>query len=147
MERELEAFVEEITGDILEENRRAYGDEAFRRWKTRIMMGRIPDPDGHAAVRGGCGDTMEIYLKFETGKAVRASFVTDGCGSSVACGSVAAELALGRTPDRILEITPEAIRDETGGLPPDDSHCADLAAAALQEALNQYMLHVVGKKQ
>jgi nitrogen fixation NifU-like protein len=139
MDADLEAFVREITDEILEETKSAYGKEAFDRWKTRRFMGRMEDPDGYALVRGGCGDSMSIYLRFEGERVLRASFVTEGCGSSVACGSLAVEMAHGRTPDELMEITPDMIRERAGGLPSEDEHCADLAVATLHEALSRYM--------
>ena len=139
METELDAFVREITGEILEETKSAYGDEAFERWKTRRFMGKMENPDGYAVIRGGCGDSMSVYLEFEGERVRRATFMTDGCGSSVACGSLAVEMAHGRTPDELLDITPELIRERAGGLPSEDAHCADLAATTLHEALSRYM--------
>jgi nitrogen fixation NifU-like protein len=68
-----------------------------------------------------------------------ATFQTDGCGSSTVCGSFAAELAHGRNPDEIAEITGEMILGVLGGLPEEDRHCAFLAAETLQEALDDYM--------
>jgi nitrogen fixation NifU-like protein len=49
-------------------------------------------------------------------------------------------MAIGKNPDEILEITGEAILKKLGGLPEEDRHCAFLAAATLQEALNTYMI-------
>jgi nitrogen fixation NifU-like protein len=56
------------------------------------------------------------------------------------CGSFAVELALGKSPDEILDITGESILKKAGGLPEEDKHCAFLSAEALQEALNDYMV-------
>jgi nitrogen fixation NifU-like protein len=139
VEIDLDAFVREIREEILEETRSAYGDEAFERWETRRFMGPMENPDGCATIRGGCGDSMSVYLQFEDERVRRASFMTDGCGSSVACGSLAVEMAHGRTPDELLDITPDLIRERAGGLPVEDRHCADLAATALHEALSRYM--------
>jgi nitrogen fixation NifU-like protein len=83
---------------------------------------------------------MEIFLRLEGDRVKEASFFTDGCGSSTVCGSFAAELALGRTPDELIDITGERILEILGGLPEEDRHCAFLAAEALQEALNAYMI-------
>ena len=52
--------------------------------------------DGHSRVTGPCGDTMEFWLAVRGGKLAKASFITDGCGSSLACGSMATCLAEGR---------------------------------------------------
>ena len=56
------------------------------------------------------------------------------------CGSFAAEQSLGKSPDKILNITGEAILEKLGGLPEEDKHCAFLSVDALQEALNDYMI-------
>ena len=52
---------------------------------------------------------MEIFLRFENDRVKEASFQADGCGSSIVCGSFAAEMSLGKTPDELLEISGQAI--------------------------------------
>jgi nitrogen fixation NifU-like protein len=136
----LDDFVENLQKQIYEETREAYGNAAFERWLNPIYQGALDDPDGYARIRGHCGDTMEIFLKFDDGKVKDASFKTDGCGSSSVCGSYAAEMALGKNPDEILDVTGEAILKKLGGLPEEERHCAFLASETLQEALNQFML-------
>ena len=89
---------------------------------------------------------MEIFLKFENDRVKEASYQTDGCGSSNVCGSFTAEMALGKNPDELLEITGEAIQEKLGGLPSEERHCAFLSAETLQEALNDYMIKQTGKK-
>jgi len=139
MESDLEAFVQEISGEIREEMQRAYGEEALERWERPRFMGRMNNPDGAAEIHGSCGDTMGVFLRFENEIVAEASFVTDGCGSSMACGSIAAEMAHGRTPDELLDITPESIRERAGGRPKEDEPCPSLAVTTLHEALNDYM--------
>lgn len=102
-------------------------------------MGGMRDPDGYGRVTGTCGDRMEIFLRFEKDRVKEATFQTDGCGSSMICGSFAAELAHGKTPEEITEITGELILGVLGGLPEADCHCAFLAAQTLLEALDHYM--------
>jgi hypothetical protein len=41
-----------------------------------------------------------------------------------------------KTVDDVADITGDAVRAAIGRLPPEDRHCADLAAAAVQEALH-----------
>ena len=134
MSEDFDDFVEGLQNQIFEETRAAYGDVAFQRWLKPLH------PDGYGRVTGSCGDTMQIFLKFENEKVKEASFQTDGCGSSTMCGSFAVELALGKSPDEILDITGESILKKAGGLPEEDKHCAFLSAEALQEALNDYMV-------
>jgi nitrogen fixation NifU-like protein len=101
--------------------------------------GEIGNPDGHGRITGKCGDTIEIFLKFENGRVDKASFKTSGCRHSAMCGSTAASLALGKSPDQIIEITGEMISQRTKELPNAEEHCAFLAAETLQEALNSFM--------
>ena len=133
-------FVRNLQKQIFEETKGAYGEKAFHRWLDPVYMGAIREPDGYACLTGVCGDTMEIFLKFENHRVKESSFQSDGCGSSIVCGSFAAEMSLGKNPDELLEITGEAILEELGKLPKEDEHCASLAAETLQEALNDYMI-------
>ena len=136
----LDDFVNKLQGQIYEDTRKAYGEIVLQRWLNPLYKGLIAEPDGYAALRGRCGDRMEIFLKFEGERVREAAFQTDGCGSSTACGSFAAEMALGKTPDELLEITGAAILEKTGGLPEEESHCAFLAAETVALALNDYMI-------
>ncbi len=140
MGTELDDFVQDLQGQIYEETREAYGDVAFERWMNPRYMGVMDNPDGYGCVTGSCGDTMQIFLKFENDKVKEASFLTDGCGSSAVCGSFAAELSLGKSPDELADISGETILKILGGLPKEDEHCAYLAGETLQEALNEYMI-------
>ena len=136
----LDDFVNRLQEQILEETREAYGEAAYQRWLNPQYKGSIKSPDGYACLKGGCQDTMEIFLKFENDRVREATFQTDGCGSSTICGSFAAEMAIGKTPDELIEISGETIKEGLGGIPEDDEHCAFLAAETLQEALNDYMI-------
>ena len=133
-------FVRNLQEQIFQETKEAYGEKAFRRWLDPVCMGAIKGPDGYACLSGVCGDTMEIFLRFENNRVKEASFQADGCGSSIVCGSFAAEMSLGKNPDELLEVTSEAILQELEKLPKEDEHCASLAAETLQEALNDYMI-------
>jgi len=146
MSSELDDFVQDLQNRIYDETREAYGDIAFERWLNPLYMGSIADPDGYGRVTGSCGDTMQIFLKFENDRISEASFQTDGCGSSAVCGSFAAEMALGKNPEEVTEITGEKILGKLGGLPKEDEHCAFLSAETLQDALHEYMVKQTQKK-
>jgi nitrogen fixation NifU-like protein len=139
MADELDDFARALQDQINKETREAYGQIAFERWLKPLYVGVLPNPEGYGRVIGTCGDTMEIFLRFEEDRVTNATFQTDGCGSSTVCGSFAAEIAHGRSPDEIAEVTGEMILDILSGLPEEKRHCAFLAAETLQEALNDYM--------
>jgi len=136
----LDNFVRQLQDQIFEETKKDFGEKVYKRWREPLCMGVIDEPDGHARVKGTCGDSIEIFLKFEKNRITQASFLTDGCGPSVVCGSYAAEMAMGKDPDELVEITGEIILEKLGGLPEENEHCAFLAAESLQQALNDYMV-------
>ncbi|MGD2124531.1 MAG: iron-sulfur cluster assembly scaffold protein [Desulfobacteraceae bacterium] len=140
MSDKVDDFVQEIKDQIFEETKEAFGEAAYQRWLNPLYKGSVDDPDGYASLQGRCGDTIEIYLKFNGEQVDKAAFQTDGCGAITVCGSFAAEMAIGKTPEEILEITGEAIIEKLGGIPKEEAHCASLASETLQEALNNYMI-------
>ncbi|MFA4973967.1 MAG: P-loop NTPase [bacterium] len=90
--------------------------------------------DGHARITGPCGDTMEFWLTVKDGRVDRVSFETDGCGSSLACGSMATSLAEGRRIEEAAVLNQAEILEALGGCPPEFEHCALLAANTLTAA-------------
>lgn len=96
--------------------------------------GPLTDYDGHAVITGPCGDTMEFWVKLLDDKVANVSFVTDGCGTSHACGSMATVLAEGKSLQEICAFSPEHILEALGGLPEANQHCALLAANTLKAA-------------
>ncbi len=138
MSDNLDNFLKELQDKIFDDTIRDYGQKAFDRWRNPLHMRPMENPDGYGRITGPCGDTMEIFLRFEKGKVGEASFQTDGCGPSIVCGSLAAELALGKEPDEVKEITNETILETIGGLPEESQHCALLAANTLREAVDNY---------
>ena len=100
--------------------------------------GNIPDADGYGSITGPCGDTMDIWLKVKDNKIGYASFWTDGCITTIACGSMATELIKGKPINDALKITNAEVTKELGGLPKVKRHCSVLAEQALQSALDDY---------
>ena len=104
-------------------------------------VGSIANADGFASMTGPCGDTMEIWLKVRNGTLAQASFWTDGCGTSIAAGSMVTELAKGKAVAEILKISQQDVLDALGGLPEESAHCALLAANTLREAMKDYLAY------
>jgi Mrp family chromosome partitioning ATPase len=95
--------------------------------------------DGHARITGPCGDTMEFWLLAPRGKVEKVSFVTDGCGPSLASGSMATCRVEGKRVEDAAALRPKEILDALGGLPPESEHCALLAANTLKAACEDYL--------
>ena len=139
MKKPMDDFIDRLQAQIFEETRKTYGEEVFSRWKNPKFMGRMPGASCVGRITGRCGDSMEIYLRIRNDHIDETSFFTDGCGSSVACGSMAAELATGKHLDDAASIGGDTILAALGGLPAEESHCAYLAAETLHVALHEWI--------
>jgi nitrogen fixation NifU-like protein len=83
---------------------------------------------------------MEMFVKVKDDMVTECGFQTDGCGTTVVCGSVATELAVGKSLIEALGVVSAAeILRILGGLPESDVHCAQLAAETLRRALADYL--------
>jgi len=129
----------ELEQSVMEDMKEIYSENAIDHFLNPRNLGEIAAPDGFGRVTGPCGDTMEIYLKVRDGKVINASFWTDGCGSSIASGSMVTELAKEKSLIEARKITQDDVLDALGGLPEDSLHCALLAANTLKEAIRDYL--------
>lgn len=112
---------------------------AYERFENPRNQGPIDNANAHARITGPCGDTMEIWLRVEDGWVKQAGFTTTGCGPSCACGSMATELAAGRSIKTALEMEQDDILEELMPFPESHYHCALLAANTLNAAAKNYM--------
>ena len=108
-----------------------YLEMAFRSDKREV----INHPDGYGKRTGQCGDTVEIFLAVRNEKIESVSFQTDGCINTNACANTVAFLAEGKRIDQAWEISSEDVIDYLGTLPPEETHCAEVAVGAFYLAL------------
>jgi nitrogen fixation NifU-like protein len=139
-DEDLKKFAEKLQEQILEQVRKRYTETVIEHWQHPRNFLKMDHPDGYAQVKGTCGDTMEMFLKMKDEAIAECSFQTDGCGTTIACGSVATDLAKGKTFTQALaSISADQILKRLGGLPEEDIHCAQLASEALRRALADYL--------
>jgi nitrogen fixation NifU-like protein len=124
---------------IKQEMRKVYSEAAIEHGMNPRNVGELEDADGFGRVTGSCGDTMHIWLKVKDGTISDISFLTDGCGTSMASGSMATELAKGKSIAEAHKISQEDILNALGGLPEESQHCALLAADTLKAAIREYL--------
>ena len=118
-----------------------YSQTVMDHWLHPRHPGVIENPDGRARKKGACGDLMEIFLRVSKDqRVIDASFMTDGCTTSIASGSMAVELAIGKSIQQARRITDGLILDRLGGLPEESRHCASLAADTLHAAIDNYLI-------
>ena len=138
-----ELWVRQLQQQSFVDAREVFGEKGFERWLNPRFNQPMPDADCSACVKGTCGDTMEIFLKFQNDRVEKASYKTDGCGSSALCGSFTAELAHGKSPEDLLELEAHDLLRAIGTFPEKDKHCATLSILVLHEAVNNYMIKQV----
>jgi Mrp family chromosome partitioning ATPase len=97
--------------------------------------GPIQPYHGHGTITGPCGDTMEFWVQVSEGRIVNIGFTTTGCDSSRAAGSMATELARGKSLQTAARIEQADILGALGGLPEESEHCALLASNTLKAAI------------
>jgi nitrogen fixation NifU-like protein len=131
---------DELQELILEDARKIYSETTIDHFMKPRNLGDMGDADGFARVTGSCGDTMEIWLKVKNGTIANATFMTDGCGTSIASGSMVTELVKGRSVNEARKTSQQDVLGALGGLPKESEHCALLAADTLKEAIKDYMM-------
>lgn len=121
-----------------------YTDKVLDHFRNPRNVGEIEDADGVGKVGNPvCGDLMWIYIKVgknDKGEEIidDIKFKTFGCGSAVSTSSMITEMAKGMTLDNAYKISRGDVAEELDGLPPIKMHCSNLAADALQAAINNY---------
>ena len=124
---------------IKAEMRKVYSETTIDHAMNPRNLGDMEDADGFARVTGPCGDTMAIWLRVKNGTIAEANFLTDGCGTSIASGSMATEMAKGKAVPQAQRISQQGVLSALGGLPEESKHCALLAANTLKAALRDYL--------
>jgi nitrogen fixation protein NifU and related proteins len=125
--------------NAMEKTEAVYSKTAIDHMRNPRNAGLITNPDGQARITGPCGDTMEIWLRVRDGIIEQATFWTDGCGTTIAAGSVVTELAKGKQAGEAFRIAQQDVLEALGGLPEESVHCALLAANTLKEAVKDYL--------
>ena len=124
---------------IKAEMRKVYSETVIDHTMNPRNVGALEGADGFASVTGPCGDTMEIWLKVKNGTISDARFMTDGCSTTIASGSIITELARNKSIGKAQRIGQRDVLEALGGLPEESQHCALLAANTLKAALSDYM--------
>jgi len=102
-------------------------------------FGQMTDYDGIGKATSSCGETIQMWLKVKDGVVREASFETDGCAATLACGSMATELALGKDVLDAQKIKQKDILDALGGLPDHNQDLALIASKAMKNAIVDYL--------
>lgn len=130
-----EKFMQLVRAEML----KVYSEKTVEHAMNPRNIGPMIDADEQARVTGPCGDTMEIFIKVKGKRVVDATFFTDGCGTTLACGSITTELVKGKSLTEVQKIDSKYILKALGGLPESAVHCSVLAANTLSAAFENYI--------
>ena len=137
-EKKIEDWVQDLQREIDRQEEADYSKKVIEEYRNPSNFGVIEDADAQGEITGPCGDTMKISLKIRDGVVTKACFWTDGCGPTIACGSMLTKLILGKTIEESKRLSQKELLQVLGGLPKEHEHCSILATDALKAALNNY---------
>jgi nitrogen fixation NifU-like protein len=135
MSSEYKKFESAIRSKALE----VYSETVVDHAQNPRNLGRMDNADGFASLEGSCGDLMEVRLRVKDNTIADIKFMTDGCGTSIASGSMMSELAKGKSLGDAMKIGQQEVLDALNGLPEESEHCAQLATDTLKAAIRDCM--------
>ncbi len=139
MGNSMTSLFDDIQELVLKEAREIYSEITIDHFMNPRNYGVMDQPDGFAKVTGPCGDTINIWLKVDNGVITDIVFTTDGCGTSIASGSMVTVMAKGKSLDEARKIGQKDVLIELHGLPKESEHCALLASNTLKEAVEDFL--------
>ena len=125
-----------------------YSEKVLEHFRNPKNIGMIEDADGQSTVGSpACGDQVSMFLKIREDRITDIKFLSYGCASNIATGSIITEMAKGKSLNEAKAITWKNAVDELGGLPPVKIHCSVLAIDGLRAAIQDYEEKTTGIKQ
>jgi len=116
-----------------------YSEKVMEHFMHPRNVGEIENADGIGEEGNPvCGDMMTFYVKVKDGRLEDVKFKTFGCGAAIAVSSMVSEMAMGKTIEEAMKITPKSVADMLEGLPKNKFHCSNLGAQALHKAIEDY---------
>ena len=131
-------LLEELQCKIEYDEEQTFSKKVIHEYRNPSNFGILDNPDAIAEIKGPCGDTMKISLKIERQKIKQAFFWTDGCGATIACGSMLTKILNGKTLQEANDISSSQLIKVLGGLPIEHHHCTILSINTLQKAIKKY---------
>lgn len=131
-------LLEELQRKIEYEEEKTYSKIVIQECRNPSNFGVLENPDALGEIKGSCGDTMKITLQIKNQKIKKALFWTDGCGATIACGSMLTKMTKDKTIDESADITSEKLTKALDGLPKEHLHCTKLAVDTLQRVIKNY---------
>ena len=109
-------------------------------YKHPVNYGELDNPDLQCA--GGnptCGDEVVFHLRLNGEQILDVRFHGHGCAISWASECVLTEMVKGMKLEQVLEIKPDAVFDELGGVVQTRIKCALLGLHVLKHGIRSYL--------
>ena len=135
---DIDELAKRLETQVLEDAKEVFSETVIEYAYNPRNMGDLRDANGVGKMMGTCGDTVQIQIRVEDERIIESRFITDGCGASIACGSMLTEMITGKTIEGALAITSEELLRSLDGLPDEHVHCSVLAVNVLREAIGDY---------
>lgn len=114
---------------------------------SEIVMDHFLDPQNKGPLNGadrigtvgtpGMGPFFVLYLRHDGSAISHASFECNGCGATIACGSMLTTMLKGKSIEQCMQLSEGELELALDGLPSDKRHCVVMAIQALQNALGE----------
>lgn len=123
-----------------------YSKVVINECRNPSNFGIIRNPDVYAEIKGPCGDTMKICFNVNSNHITDACFWTDGCGATIACGSLITKMLKDKNLADAKKITYTKLLKTLDGLPKEHQHCAKLTTNTLKKAIENYNRKIANVK-
>ena len=135
---ELDRMVNAIQDQINKEEEKEYSKTLLDHYRDPRNIGRLEFVSAYAKTKSNKGHTMELFLRIKDGIIVEATFWTDGCGPTIACGSALTEMIKGKSTAYANDLTFLDLVDYLDGMPKNKYGYAQFLIMSLKEALMGY---------
>jgi nitrogen fixation NifU-like protein len=132
---ELDRWLALLQEAILEREQAMFSERMLAEARNPHNMCVMRDAHSYGILFGACGDTMEFFVRLNGEQIDEVSFMTDGCGPTIACGSMMARMAQRKNLDEASAIEAQDVIRALDGVPEAHVHCAALAVSAFRQAI------------
>src|SRR5690554_6428815 len=116
-----------------------YNETVLDHFANPRNAGKMQHPDAVGETGNPAdGDRILVYLRIQDTKLQEVRSQTYGCAAAIAATSMLTVLATGKTIEEARTITNDQVARALGGLPIQKLTCSNIAADALQNALDSY---------
>jgi NifU-like protein involved in Fe-S cluster formation len=121
-----------------------FSDTLMDHFQSPANRGTMDCPDlvGKGSVDGYPPFVM-LYLRIQGNRIIDATFEAEGCGVTIACGSMLTQLIRTRNQAKCREITAQDLSKALDGIPSGKEYCAHVTIAALRDAIRNWSLIAV----